>query len=476
MAASGSPASTLVPPPAPAGALGAPPHPVLRRLARTIERLVGAEVRAGEWRLVLLCFANLFLLLTAYYVLKVIREPLILLGSGEVRRSYARGVQAVLLAGLVPLYGILANRVEPARLVKWIMGIFAINLTLFYLAGRAGFSLGFVFFVWLGIFSTLAVAQFWSLANDFLTEDEGHRLFPLVAAGGTTGGILGAQLAARTIGLLGPHGLMLVAAAILAGCVALSHLTHLAGRRHRLRLPASRQHPPDTRGGFQLVLQDRYLLLIGLMVVIINTINTTGDFILAQIVNARARAVTAHLADGAHARQLYIGAFYGDFQTYVSVFTALVQITVVARIFKSIGVARALMVLPLFALTGYGISALVPGLTLIAAVKVMENSADYSLQNTVQQALFLRTSRDAKYKAKAAIDTVSVRLGDLASMVLVFVGVQLGLTALGYSLANVMAGVVWLALAVAISRRHRLAVAPYECATVAGVRAPLPVR
>ena len=77
------------------------------------------------------------------------------------------------------------------------------------------------------------------------------------------------------------------------------------------------------------------------------------------------------------------------------------------------GVGQRLFLLPLFAVAGYGASALLPALALVATVKVVENSTDYSLQNTIQQALFLPTSRDAKYKAKAAIDTFSVRLGDL---------------------------------------------------------------
>src|SRR5262249_32338587 len=98
--------------------------PALRRFGRSVETLLGSDVREGEWHLVLLFFANLFLLLTAYYILKVIREPLILLGGGAVSRSYARGVQAGLLFAVIPAYSVLANRFEPARLVKWIFGVF----------------------------------------------------------------------------------------------------------------------------------------------------------------------------------------------------------------------------------------------------------------------------------------------------------------------------------------------------------------
>src|SRR5204862_1325573 len=108
-------------------------------------------------------------------------------------------MQAGLLFIVIPVYSALANRFEPARLVKWIFGMFVLCLALFFVFGKLGVGIGFPFFVWLGIFSTLSIAQFWSLANDIMTESEGKRLFPIIAAGGTIGGILGAQIAARAI-------------------------------------------------------------------------------------------------------------------------------------------------------------------------------------------------------------------------------------------------------------------------------------
>jgi ATP:ADP antiporter, AAA family len=405
-----------------------------------VERLVGGEVRAGEWHLVLLFFANLFLLLAAYYILKVIREPLILLEGGAVERSYARGLQAVLLLVLVPAYGLLANRFEPAKLVKWIMGVFVFCVGSFVFLGQIGVHVGFAFFVWLGIFSTVAIAQFWSLATDVMTEAEGKRLFPIVAAGGTVGGIFGAQIAARFIDGR-PHQLMLVAAALLVSCALLTHMTYEAAAAHRSRVPDRPPQQRDRRGGFSLVLQDRYLLLIALSVLILNFVNTSGDFVLAQLVNARALALP--VAE----RQHYIAAFYGDFQTFISVATALVQILVVARVFKLIGIGSSLLFLPVFALAGYATSGLIPLLGLVATVKVVENSTDYSLQNTVQQALFLPTSRDAKYKAKAAIDTLFVRLGDLGSTAAVFVGALLGFGVAQYALLNVAVSAVWVVVA-----------------------------
>ncbi|HEX2658973.1 MAG TPA: Npt1/Npt2 family nucleotide transporter [Polyangia bacterium] len=402
-----------------------------------------------EWPVVLLFFANLFLLLTAYYILKVIREPLILLGGGAVSRSYARGLQAGLLFLVIPIYGALANRTEPAKLVKWIFAFFVASLGAFFGLGRLNLSIGFPFFVWLGIFSTLSIAQFWSLANDILTESEGKRLFPIIAAGGTLGGILGAQIAARAAKFLHPYHLMLGAATLLAICMWLTHRSHHAGLGHRERVPDGPPQERDERGGFGLLIGDRYLLLIALSVLVLNFVNTTGDFILAQMVNADAHALPA--AD----RKQFIAAFYGDFQTWVSTLTAVVQIVVVGRVFKKVGIGRALLFLPLLAVGGYGAAVFLPLLAVIGTVKVVENSTDYSLQNTIQQALFLPTSRDAKYKAKSAIDTLSVRLGDLASTGLVVVGTTLHLSTKGFALVNVAAGLVWIWLAVNLRQRQQ---------------------
>jgi AAA family ATP:ADP antiporter len=441
---------------------------VLVRFGRSVERLVGSDVHPGEWHFVLLFFANLFLLLTAYYVLKVIREPLILMSGGAVSRSYARGLQAGLLFAVIPAYSWLANRIEPARLVKWIYGSFVICLAGFYAAGRLGLPVGFAFFVWLGIFSTLSIAQFWSLANDIMTESEGKRLFPLIAAGGTVGGIAGAQIAARASEWLHPYQLMLLAAALLAICMALTHMSHGAGLGHRERVPDGPAGGRDTRGGFALLLGDRYLMMIALAVLLLNLVNTTGDFILAQMVNAKAAALAP--AERSH----FIGAFYGDFQTWVSALTAVIQIVVVARVFKKVGVGGALLFLPVLAAGGYGLTVVAPVLAIVATVKVVENSTDYSLQNTIQQALFLPTSRDAKYKAKSAIDTLSVRLGDLLSTALVFLGTGLALSRVGFAVANVVAALAWVWVAVQLKRQHRALIAAKDAAPVVVSAAPPP--
>jgi AAA family ATP:ADP antiporter len=128
-------------------------------------RLFG-DVSAEETRDVVLMFSNIFTLLVSYYVLKTVREPLILATGGAELKSYAAGAQAAVLLVYVPLYGALAARLPVHRLVTWVnLGMFAC-IEFFFLTGRAGFGfVGFAFFVFIGIFSLTLIAQFWSFAK-----------------------------------------------------------------------------------------------------------------------------------------------------------------------------------------------------------------------------------------------------------------------------------------------------------------------
>jgi len=153
-------------------------------------------------------------------------------------------------------------------------------------------------------------------------------------------------------------------------------------------------------------------------------------------------------------RQVFIGAFYGDFYFWTSLLSAAIQLLLVSRILKYIGPA-ALLCLPLIAFGGYALIAALPVLSYIRFAKIAENATNYSLQNTTHQTLFLPTSREAKYKAKAAIDTFFVRAGDVLSAIFVFIGVKLALGAGDFARVNIVLAVGWILLAIAIVRRNK---------------------
>jgi AAA family ATP:ADP antiporter len=239
--------------------------------------------------------------------------------------------------------------------------------------------------------------------------------------------------------------MMIVAAALLVVCMIFTNWIHRRESRVRRRRRFEFANEPiGTSGGFQLVMQHRYLLLIAIMVLVANFVNTNGEFILGKTVAEHARMMPNSAA--------YIGEFYAGFFFWVSLAGAVLQLLAVSRIMKYVGVGPALFLLPIIALGSYAIMAFVPVLGLIRMAKVAENSTDYSVQNTVRHALFLNTSREAKYKAQSAIESFFWRMGDALSALLVYVGTQLAFNISRFAIVNTMFVLVWIAVTAAIVR------------------------
>lgn len=433
-----------------------------------LDRLLGlaADVRAGEAVTALLLAANVFVLLTAYYIIRPVREALILAvpGGAEIK-SYLGAVLAASFLVIVPAYGAFASRVNRIRLINGLLLFFASNLVLFFILGRAGVRLGVPFFLWVGIFNLMSIAQVWSFANDVYTPDEGQRLFAIVGFGASVGALAGSQIAGMLIRPLGVFPMMLVAAGLLLVSLALTDVVHFR-EKGRSRNSAQRQEaeqPLARTGGFQLVIRQRYLLYIGLLTLVLNYVNTNGEYVLGKTVSRMAEQAVATGAGGGLSEAQFIGAFYASFQFWQNLLGALLQFFVVSRFLKYFGVRAALFVMPLISLCGYTLLVAAPVLAYIRVVKILENATDYSLQNTTRRALFLRTSREAKYKALQAVETFFWRTGDMLSGLTVFVAAVWGLGIGQLAAFNLGLVLVWLGLAAAIGREHRkLPAAPHE--------------
>ena len=355
------------------------------------------DVRPGEAGTALLLTANVFLLLCAYSLMKVLREPLILAGGGAEVKSYSAAGQALLLLVAVPLYGALANRFPRRRLINVVTTFFLGCLIGFFVLARTGAPIGVFFYIWLGIFNVMVIAQFWSFANDLYTSDEGKRLFPIVAFGQSGGAVVGAYLAGRAIDWIGLYPIFLLSAAIL---VAGTLFTNIVDARERKRTEAARSAtestamlpaatrevrlesgafkiadleeemrraeeaktappiapvPPapsplkeekaaSTGNAFQLVFRSRYLFMIAIMILLLNWVNSTGEYILGRTVSraATASVEAAHLAgDAADAeKKVIIGKFYSNYQVGVNLLGLVLQLFVVSRILKYFGVRR----------------------------------------------------------------------------------------------------------------------------------------
>jgi AAA family ATP:ADP antiporter len=407
-----------------------------------------ADVRAGEATTALVLTLNVFLLLTAYYLLKVAREPLILLGGGAEVKSYASVGQSVILVFVTSAYGALASRVGRMALIGWVTVFFIVNLVVFWALGQRGLPLGVPFFIWVGIFNLMTVAQFWSFAADIYDEEQGKRLFPIIGIGSSAGAVAGAWIADLFIDI-GPFNLMLLAAGFLVVCLALTYAVHRreGGRARTVTATKKESAPIGGANGFALVFKDRYLLLFAAVIFVLNWVTKTGDYVLDRRLLEAAQAAHAHQHE-------FVGQFKARYFEWVNGVGVVLQLFFVSRIIKYLGLRFALLVMPVASLCGYGASFVVPVIGTIFVARVVESGLDYSLSNTTRQALWLVTPRDAKYKAKQVIDTFVVRIGDAMSAGLVWLGVHYSMALQSFVAINVGLSLAWLVFAWLLAREY----------------------
>jgi AAA family ATP:ADP antiporter len=339
-----------------------------------LEQFLGTvtEVEPGEGPTALLLTLNVFLLLTAYYVIKPVREALILvMPSGAEYKSYLGGAIAVALLFAVPAYASAVKRFPRSKLVVGVTLFFASHLLLFYGLSHwesAKAYLGLFFFVWVGIFNMMVVAQFWAFAADIYTVEKGKRLFALLGVGASVGSAVGGLISKLLIGPLGTYNLLLIATLILGSCAL---LTYVVDRREISRAPAEAPQVPEEPskdGAFQLVFKHRYLTLIAAFSLLFTIVNSNGEYILGSLVRGAADAAVAAGTLAADKKGDFIGGFYGDFFFVVNTGSMLLQTFVVSRLVKYGGMkwtfftfpvialldAAAIAVLPILAVTRWG--------------------------------------------------------------------------------------------------------------------------
>jgi AAA family ATP:ADP antiporter len=304
------------------------------------------------------------------------------------------------------------------------------------------------------IFNVFVIAQFWAFANDLFGEAQGKRLFPLVGVGGSLGAVLGAWAATELLKLVGTYGLLLTAAGGIGVCIVLTAMADRWTVRLGTESDASKAEAPLGKdGGFELIFRDRYLMLVAILTVLLNVVNSSGEFLLSKLVVQQAHQLYGPGAE--MARKAFVGEFYAHFFGWVNLLGLVLQTVFVSRIFRYIGVRGSLFILPSIALTGYSLILIYPALYAVRTLKILENSTDYSVQNTARQALFLPTSREAKYKAKEAIDTFFVRMGDVLLAGIVFVGTKLAFSISGFAAISVVLTLVWIAVTISIYRENK---------------------
>ncbi len=409
------------------------------------------RVRRSELFTALLLTLDVFVVLMAYACIKPVREAFILvLSHGPQDKIYLGAVVGLTTAVAVPLYARVATRPPRNRLIIGVTLFFASHLLLFWLWARSfgpSPALAVAFYVWISVFNMMIVAQFWAFANDVYSEEAGKRLFPLLGVGASLGAVCGSWLARGLLDHIGTTGMLLLAAAVLAASTPIVQIVHLRETRVATDGGVRRSLAPVAKRGeaFRMVIRDRYLTLIAVFAVLFTVIKTDGEFVLAKLVKQAAEHTVGHAALAG-----YIGSVYARYNLYVDVGSLVLELFVVSRVVRRLGVGVAFLMLPFVALAGNMTLAVFPLLLVALPCRVAENATDYSMNNTALNMLWLPTSRRAKYIAKEAVDTFFVRMGDVTSAALVFVAASIfAVPVRGFVLANL----VFVVLSIVVARK-----------------------
>jgi ATP:ADP antiporter, AAA family len=423
------------------------------------------SVRPGEGRSIILMLLQIFLLLQSYYLIRVVRETLILVEGTPEIRAYATGAIAVTLIFIIPLYKLLFDYLKDggnkSAVLRWVGGFFISNLLFFAFLVWLGIPIAVPFYVWVGVYNVMVIAQFWAFAADLFNVRTGQRLFAVIMVGAALGAMLGSQLGGRLYGLIGVTNLMLLSAALLACVLFLSSLAERAVPEGSRSAPsqAPAQPPANVIGqllaGFSVVARSSYLLRIALFVMLLNVINTNGGYILATFISEYAREAVAAGA-GAITTGAVISRVMGDYYAWITALQILIQLFLVSRIFRWFGVRGAILVLPVVMIINYGLILVFPVFALVRVMMILENATNYSIQNTTNHTLYLPVAREEKYVGKTTIDTFINRFGDLLSAGLVMVMAQLLGLEVGWMIAiSLTLAVALFFLGNAIGKYHR---------------------
>jgi AAA family ATP:ADP antiporter len=404
-------------------------------------------VEPGERRMVATAFLLFFCVLCGYFMLRPVRETIgTVLGEGEVENLFvATWLGSV---AVIPLYGWACVRLRRTTVLAAVYGLFAISLLV--LAGFMGVdaqepAAARFFYVWISVFNLLVVSVFWTLMVDRMDDERARRLFGIVAAGGTTGGLVAPLLTDVLIGPIGRAGILVVSACLFATAVLCQALLLRQLRRDPAAASAAGADRPiggNPFAGISLVLRSPYLITFCAFVLLLASVTTFLYFEQLHIV------AQSFPDEDARTR------VFARIDFVVQALTLATQIFFTGSIARRLGVVVLLCSVPVAMVGGFLALSVVANVWILAAVMIARRAGEYALTRPGREILFTSVDTETKYKAKNLIDVVVYRGGDALSAQLR--GGLRGGEMTSAALAVVGAGiaVVWGIVGYWLARRH----------------------
>jgi ATP:ADP antiporter, AAA family len=404
-----------------------------------------AEVAAVGWS-----WLFFFSVLTAYYVLRPIRDDMGVAGGVQNLAWLFTGT----LTGMAianPVFGFVAGRLPRRRLVTVTYRFFASHLLVFFAVlhlGSPGSMVwaGRVFFVWAAVFTMFANSIFWSVMADAFSTSQGKRLFGFIGAGGTIGAITGAGLTSSLVGIIGAANLLLVSAALLeVSAFAARQVFRTAARADDE--PAQAATADVALGGrpwdgLTRTLGQPYLRGIAIHLLLFTTLTTFLYFQQATIV------------DAAFTNRVERTRFFANVDLLVNILALLTQSLATGHLVRILGLTAALSYLPAMSLIGFIALGTAPTVTVLMAFQVLRRAGEFSIAKPAREVLFTVVPRADRYKAKNFIDTFVYRTGDQLSAWGYAALVAMGLSVTGTSAVGAAGAVVSIGVACWLGSRH----------------------
>jgi len=368
----------------------------------------------GEGAAVVAGFVFFFCLFASYFMLRPVRETMGIAGGVQNLQWLFTATFVVMLVA-IPFYGACCKWLPRQRFVPWVYAFFIANLVAFALVTRAmpdSIWIARVFYVWLSVFNLFVVSVAWSLMADVFRPEQAKRLFAIIAAGASAGGLAGPVLGGWLVGRIGLTGLMLLSAALLAATLPVVGYLFGWRRTHGAGMPgmetATAPDPAQPVGGglwagLSLIIRSRYLIGISLFVILLATSSTFLYFEQARLV-----AATFH----SRAQQTQV---FSALDATVQALTILVQIFFSGRVARRYGVTALLTAVPLAVTGGFLLLAMWPTFGVLAAAMIVRRVGEYAMLRPGREMLFTVVDPETKYKAKNVIDTAIYRAGDAVS-------------------------------------------------------------
>lgn len=426
---------------------GAPPPGAAAR--RTFGTRLGAllGIGPGEGYPLALSFTYFALLLASYYMIRPLRDALGA-GVGAHEIKYLSTAVFVTMLLIVPVFGWLVARIRRNLLLPLVYGFFVLNLVGFAIAFRAAPDdawVARVFYVWTTVFNLFVVSVFWSFMADLWREEQGRRLFGVIAAGGSLGGLVGPMLTRALVDDLGLAGVALASAGFLACTLAtIVLLARYAGPASTL----ARARLDEPVGGAILAGLARLVrspFLLGIAALLLVGV-TLGMFVYIEL---------AGYVRSAYATAAERTAFYSLRDLAVNALALVLQLVVVGRLTSRFGVRTTLLATATIAVASFAAVGLAPSLLALAVANVALRACEFGLAKPSRDMLYTVVDAETKYKVKNVIDTAVYRGGDAASGFVHAAIVAGGVTLAGIGGIGVVLSCALLALAWAVGTGYR---------------------